>query len=159
MGVTVRPAGRADLRAAAGLVRGQPLFAPYGLTPAGLERALAGALGRGEEVHVADSGGRLSGLVWFQLRGAFGRSGYLRLLVTDGAAQGQGIGSRLLGHAEELVFRQADDMFLLVNSENSGARRFYERHGWRVAGRLDAYVAPGLDEVLLRRTNPDKRRS
>lgn len=159
MTATLRPAESADLRACGELVRGQPLFGPYGLTPASLQKALSAALGRGEELHVADGSGRILGLVWFQLRGAFGRSGYLRLLVTDSEAQGLGIGSRLLRHAEARVFGQADDMFLLVNSRNAAARRFYERHGYVACGTLEAYVAPGLDEVLLRRRAPEKTRA
>lgn len=151
MTVILRAAESGDLQAGAELIRGQPLFEPYGMTPEGLERSLAGALDRAEQVHVAVRKGRIVGLIWFQLRGAFGRSGYLRLLVTDPAAQGQGVGARLLAQAEELVFAQADDFFLLVNSGNTGARSFYGRHGYEATGTLIDYVAPGLDEVVLRK--------
>lgn len=152
MNVTLRPARASDLAAAAALIDDQPLFEPYGLTAAGLERSLAAALERAEEVHVAAAGTEVLGLVWFQLRGAFGRSGYLRLLVTDAASQGSGLGGRLLQLAEQLVFAQAEDMFLMVNSSNEGAQRFYLRHGYHTVGTIGDYVAPGLDELLLRKS-------
>lgn len=152
--VAFRAATADDLNAAAELIRGQPLFEPYGMTPEGLAKSLRAALGRDEELHVATVADRVVGLVWFQLRGTFGRSGYLRLLVTDGTFQGQGIGKRLLELAEQLVFAEVDDMFLLVSAANEGAKRFYERHGYSAVGTVSDYVAAGLDEVVLRRTRP-----
>jgi len=154
MQVKLRPAEASDLKSAAELIRNQRLFEPYGLTPAALERTLLAAHGRGEQLHVADLNGTVSGLIWFQLQGAFGRSGYVRLLVTGEQAQGQGIGARLLALAEQTVFAQTGDMFLLVNSFNADARRFYERHGYAATGTIPDYVAPGLDEVIMHKKRP-----
>lgn len=150
--VTLRRAAASDLRHAAGLISHQPVFVPYGFTPAALEQSLSAALRRQEQVHVAVKDSEVLGLVWFQLRGAFGRSGYLRLLVTDPDMQNRGLGSRLLKLAEQLVFREVDDLFLLVNRDNEAARRFYERHGYSAVGTISDYVAPGLDEEILRRS-------
>lgn len=148
----LRAALPADLPACGELIRGQPLFEPYGLTPEGLTGALSRALAQGGQVIVAEHDGTITGLAWFDLHGAFGRSGYLRLLVTDARAQGQGIGAQLLSRAERLVFAERADFFLLVNAANTGARSFYERHGWHACGLLEDYVAPGLDEVIMRKT-------
>lgn len=154
MSITYRPALQADLAAAAELVRGQPLFEPYGLTPESLQRTLNTALEQAEQLIVAETSGQIKGLIWFQLRGTFGRSGYVRLLLTATGMQGQGIGARLLELAEQAVFAQATDMFLLVNADNAAARRFYERHGYRQVGAIPDYVATGLNELLLHRTRP-----
>ena len=37
-------------------------------------------------------------------------------------------------------------------STNVGARRFYERHGYDPVGLLSGLIAPGIDEVLYRKT-------
>src|SRR5690554_1469932 len=136
MQVKLRPAEASDLKSAAELIRNQELFQSYGLTPAALEKALNAAHARSEPLHVADMDGTVSGLIWFQLQGAFGRSGYVRLLVTGEQAQGQGIGARLLALAEQTVFAQTGDMFLLANCDNAAARRFYERHGYAQVGSI-----------------------
>jgi ribosomal protein S18 acetylase RimI-like enzyme len=148
----IRVCTAADHAACAALITGQPLFVPYGLTPDVLKESLAAAAGREEQILLAELDEQVLGFVWFMPRGAFGRSAYLRLLVTAAAAQGRGIGSLLMDAAETAVFAEVSDLFLLVNSTNLAARRFYERRGYRKAGELASYVAPGLDEVLLRKT-------
>jgi ribosomal protein S18 acetylase RimI-like enzyme len=152
--VRIRTCTAADRAACAALISGQPLFVPYGLTAEGLEKSLAAA-GHGEQILLAESEGQVLGFVWFMTRGAFGRSAYLRLLVTAPAEQGRGVGSLLMDAAEGAVFAEVSDLFLLVNSKNGAARRFYERRGFVKAGELASYVARGLDEVLLRKTMTD----
>lgn len=39
-------------------------------------------------------------------------------------------------------------LFLLTTEWNSGAQRFYERHGYALVGRLPDYVRPGFCELL-----------
>lgn len=152
--VLVRPATAADLPAAAALVTGQALFEQYGISAHGLLTSLESALVQSQQVLVATQEDRVAGLAWFQLRGGFARSGYLRLLLTDQELQGRGIGSRLLAHVEEAVFNQGNDMFLLTNTENSAARRFYARQGYSEVGMIPDYVSPGLDEVILYKKRP-----
>lgn len=152
--VHIRACAAADHAACAAIIGGQPLFVPYGLTPDSLEKSFGAAAEGSERILLAEDDDQVLGFVWFMPRGAFGRSGYLRLLVTASAAQGRGVGSRLMDAAEVTVFAEASDLFLLVNSTNSGALRFYERRGFSRAGKLDSYVKPGLDEILLRKARP-----
>lgn len=57
--------------------------------------------------------------------------------------RGQGIGSQLLGAAEDIVReRGAEALEINVDGEDTGARRFYERHGY-------SNSEPGKDEQLL----------
>lgn len=48
-------------------------------------------------------------------------------LFVDPPHQGRGVGSALLARAQE----QHDRLRLTVYEQNAGARRFYERHGFR----------------------------
>jgi len=56
--------------------------------------------------------------------------GWLDHLYVDPGFQDQGIGSALLTHAKSL---QPDGLQLWVFQKNEGARRFYERYGFRLA--------------------------
>jgi len=59
-------------------------------------------------------------------------TGYVYMLSTRPAAQGRGIGSRLLEHAEE-HYRGPNGMSLIVSDANTVARNLYLRHGYRLA--------------------------
>ncbi|WP_298498031.1 GNAT family N-acetyltransferase [uncultured Maritimibacter sp.] len=67
------------------------------------------------------------------------------------AAQGQGIGRRLLAAFEAEA--RAGTAFLEVAEDNAPARHLYERCGWVEAGRRRAYYAraggPAVDAVLM----------
>jgi len=56
-------------------------------------------------------------------------TGWLDHLYVDPGSQGAGFGSRLLEHIKGL---QPDGLQLWVFQENAGARRFYERHVFRL---------------------------
>ena len=55
--------------------------------------------------------------------------GELTHLYVDPAEQNRGVGSRLLGHAKTV---SPAGLYLWVFQKNDGARRFYERHGFRL---------------------------
>jgi ribosomal protein S18 acetylase RimI-like enzyme len=55
--------------------------------------------------------------------------GWLDHLYIDPNTQGHGFGSRLLQHVKTL---QPEGLRLWVFQQNLGARRFYERHGFRL---------------------------
>jgi GNAT superfamily N-acetyltransferase len=60
--------------------------------------------------------------------------GELTHLYVDPSAQNQGIGSALLEHAKT---QSPERLYLWVFQMNEGARRFYERHGFRLAELTD----------------------
>jgi GNAT superfamily N-acetyltransferase len=55
-------------------------------------------------------------------------------LYVEPASQSRGIGSALLGHAKSLRPKRLE---LWVFQKNDGARRFYERHGFRLVRETD----------------------
>jgi putative acetyltransferase len=88
---------------------------------------LGGWITERHEVWVAEDRGRLLGFAGLS-------SGWLDHLYIDPGAQGRGYGSLLLQHAKSL---QPQGIRLWVFQKNAGARRFYERHGFRLENMTD----------------------
>ena len=78
----------------------------------------------------------------------FAGSPYIASVAVAAEAQGQGVGSQLLGFAEQ-HFRPHTHLFLLVSSFNQRARRFYRRHGYEFAGELPDYIVRGHSELIF----------
>ena len=70
----------------------------------------------------------------------------LATLYVQAHAAGQGIGSALLQHAEQLAASQQARLWLKVNAENSQAIRFYEKHAYQRLG--DWYFELGEGRYL-----------
>jgi ribosomal protein S18 acetylase RimI-like enzyme len=102
------------------------------------------------EKYVAEEGGELAGFLVLNMKGAF--IGYIQTVCVAPERQGRGIGSRLVRFAEERSFRESPNVFLCVSSFNAGARRLYERLGYRVVGELPDYVVTGHSEILMRKS-------
>jgi GNAT superfamily N-acetyltransferase len=86
------------------------------------DRAFVGAFVAGEEVWLAEEGGRVVGFA------ALAEDELLQMHVFADA-QNRGIGSDLFRQATE---RRPRGFTLWTFQKNDGARRFYERHGCRV---------------------------
>jgi ribosomal protein S18 acetylase RimI-like enzyme len=69
----------------------------------------------------------------------------------------QGVGARLLTEAERRAREWANHLVLLATTDNTGARRFYERLGYRHVGDLPRFAVPGLDEALPEGAPPARR--
>lgn len=150
----IAPLARGQIAACARIVSGLPLFGEvYGYGAAEAARDLARAADGDGAVLVAAERERVLGFAWFLPRGAFGRSGYLKLLAIDAASQRRGIGSRLVRALEER-WLAPNGIALLVSSRNPAARAFYERLGYAYVGTLASYVRPGVDEHLHYKRGP-----
>jgi len=133
----------------AGMMADSSLLQRYRTTFEGARESLEAALADGDLVLVA--GEPPIGFAWLSfaprvLNGA----AYLRLLLV--AQPAHGVGSQLLGEAERVSGERARHLYLLVTTDNAGARRFYERHGYRHVGELPALIWPDLDEALYYKT-------
>lgn len=82
------------------------------------------------------------------------RGAYIELFAVLPGAQGQGVGGALLRHIEAAYRGRTGNLWLLVSAFNTGASRFYERHGFRKIGLIPDLVVPGEDEVLMRKVLP-----
>jgi ribosomal protein S18 acetylase RimI-like enzyme len=79
------------------------------------------------EVWVADEDGAVKGFIGIE-------PGYLSHIYVDPESQNRGIGSALLAHAKALL---PGGMQLWVFQQNEGARRLYEREGFRLVELTD----------------------
>jgi [ribosomal protein S18]-alanine N-acetyltransferase len=102
------------------------------------------------EVYVAVEGERLDGFIVLNLGGDF--AGYIKSICISPECRGSGLGTELLRFAEERIFREYPNAFLLVSSFNPRARALYERLGYRFVGEIPDYIVRGHSEILLRKT-------
>jgi ribosomal-protein-alanine N-acetyltransferase len=112
-------------------------------------------LGRDSVILLQDD--RVSGIALVRPKFLFGD--YLELLAIAPTVTGQGLGRLLLTHVESLAFARGKNLFACVSDFNTGARRFYRRHGFVEVGPLPDLLVPGSAEILLRKTiGPVKER-
>ena len=103
-----------------------------------------------KEVAVAELQGDIAGFIIITMHGPF--IGYIQSICVTERRRGQGIGTQLLLHAEQRIFRDTPNVFLCVSSFNSSAQRLYQRLGYHIVGELADYVVAGHSELLLRKT-------
>jgi ribosomal protein S18 acetylase RimI-like enzyme len=135
--------------ALATLMAASPLLRRYGTTVRAAGAALTRARASGDALIVAAlPGGALVGMAWVVSSRILTGAAYLRLLLVGEARQRAGVGAALLDAAEVAARAVSNHLVLLATTDNAGARRFYERHGYRHVGDLPGLARPGLDEAL-----------
>jgi ribosomal protein S18 acetylase RimI-like enzyme len=102
------------------------------------------------ERYVGYRGERLAGFVILNVQGAF--VGYIQTVCAAPEVRGSGVGTALVAFAEQRIFRDFRNAFICVSDFNPGARRLYERLGYRLVGELTDYVVAGRSELLLRKS-------
>jgi ribosomal protein S18 acetylase RimI-like enzyme len=125
------------------------LWRRYGLTAERAQQRLEQGIARGDIAITADLDEKTAcGFALCIPDGIFDRSAYLRWIAVHPDHAGAGIGSALLAAVEERSLAYGSDLFLLAADHNTGAHRFYERHGYRQTGVLTDYVVSGVSELL-----------
>jgi putative acetyltransferase len=87
-----------------------------------------------EEVWLAEEDGQLLGFLGIEESTNLGGAPVLEKLYVEPAEQNRGVGTVLLEKAKEL---RPEGFFLWVFQKNDGARRLYERHGFRLVKLTD----------------------
>jgi ribosomal protein S18 acetylase RimI-like enzyme len=145
---------RKHVAACAAIVGQLELFHLYRYTAEAAERQLLQAFSEGRaDLLVAESQGEVAGFAWFVPRGAFDRSGYLRLIAVDDRFRGLRVGQQLMETLEQRHLTQGG-IVLLASAGNTAAHRFYERLGYQVIGEIPDYVRPGLHERIYFKPAP-----
>lgn len=144
----IRTAQASDLDQMVEILVSNSLFEQYGITAKKarilLEQALLSDSSVLWTIHQESS---CLGFAWIELKAAFARSNYLRLLAVNQHCQGLGLGKRLIQYYETQMDHPAG-IFLLATHENQRARDFYSKLGYSEIGTVPSYVIPGLDEVI-----------
>jgi ribosomal-protein-alanine N-acetyltransferase len=156
MPAIIRQADTGDVPALAQMMASIPLWQRYGVTVDSATARFAHGLANAATILVAEDEGGLVGFVWYVLRGAFQRSGYVMLIGVAEGTQGQGVGRLLMESAEAAMFEASDAVFLLVSGFNLSTQRFYHQRGYQQIGAIPDYVMPGITELILckRRARP-----
>jgi len=81
---------------------------------------------------------------------AVARGPLIELMMIDAPQHRQGLGTRLLGHMEQLLFPDHEELTLESFSGNDQANAFYRKNGWTEAEELPEGPAGGA-KVLFRK--------
>ena len=101
---------------------------------------------------VAELGGTVVGYVMCRIEYGFShlrklglaRKGHIVSIAEREAHRGKGVGTLLLGAAQdEMLRKSATECYLEVRISNYGAIALYERLAYRTTGRLEAYYKDG----------------
>lgn len=89
------------------------------------------------------------GTLIHDVKGAFGKYPYLHMLAVSPAFQNQGIGRNMLELYEKERLESDEKLFLLVAEWNEGAKRLYERIGYKELGRINGFYKKDQVEILM----------
>jgi ribosomal protein S18 acetylase RimI-like enzyme len=102
------------------------------------------------EVAVAETLGKVAGYVLFGPVPATEGNFDLYWIAVDPAAQGTGVGQRLIEHVEEAARQRGGRMVCLETSSQGGysrTRSFYEKAGYLLESRIRDFYKPGDDRL------------
>jgi len=116
----------------------------------GYEASLRILTNLSREVYLARENGEILGFIIIEMNGTF--VGYIKSIYTAPEWRGRGVGSKLMGFAEDRIFKEAPNVFACVSGFNKRAQRLYKRLGYEVVGELKDYIISGESEILLRKT-------
>jgi len=147
-GLAVRaPASGAELEACAELMAASEPWVTLRRTAAASLTILRDTA---KEVWIGLVDREFAGFMILDLRGPL--CGYIQTVCIRPDLRGRGVGTAFLAWAEERIRGESPNVFLCVSSFNQGARRLYERLGYRVVGPLTDFIVEGHDEILMRKT-------
>ena len=81
--------------------------------------------------------------------GCFQKFAYLALIAVESSYRNKGVGRELISKFEEIGFKHADRVFLLVSDFNKKAQSLYRKLGYKKAGEIPDLFKRGVSEYLL----------
>ena len=102
------------------------------------------------EVYLALSDECIVGFTILVMQGAL--VDYIQSICVAPDWRNKGIGSQLMGFAEDRIFSESPNAFVMVSSFNPDAKRLYNRLGFETIGELKDFIIPGHSEYLLRKS-------
>lgn len=145
----LRPLQATDIEPLAKLMATTPLWQRYHVTETSAAQRLRSGLEQQATILVAETASAPVGFIWYVLKGAFNRSGYIMLIGVRADLRDQGVGQALMHAAEAAMFAEVGDVFLLVSDFNQAAQTFYHRLGYQQVGAIPDYVLPGITELIF----------
>lgn len=114
------------------------------------ERCLENLSDPSLELHIAEFDG---GFVGFMATRATGMEGepLLEYICVKPQYRSRGVGTRMLEHAEEILFPDANNIYLFVSDINPRAIALYKKIGYEQVGELKNYNLWGQTEYIYRK--------
>ena len=81
--------------------------------------------------------------------GCFRKFSYLSLIAVKKRYRGKGIGKELINKFEEIGFKKANRVFLLVSNFNKKAQLLYKKLDYKKVGKIPDLFKIGVSEHLL----------
>lgn len=100
---------------------------------------------------ISEEEGLLAGFMATAALG-IGSEPLLEFLCVNESGRNLGIGSALMAMFEDILFPNADNLYLFVSDINPDAVRLYERLGYRRIGELPDFNLVGQTEYFYRKT-------
>ena len=83
--------------------------------------------------------------------GCFGKFSYLSLIAVKRRYRSKGVGRELINKFEEIGFKKADRVFLLVSDFNKKAQFLYRKLGYKKVGKIpDLFKKDVYEHVLVK---------
>jgi ribosomal protein S18 acetylase RimI-like enzyme len=150
----IRPTGPVDTPALLALAEGTGVFKPSEIVALRevLDDYHAANASAGHRAATLLVDSRPAGFVYFAPAAMTDRGWYLWWVVVEKERQGEGLGTRLVRHAED-VARASSARYLWIETSSTPhyepTRRFYTRLGYTQAARLPDFYADGDDLVVF----------
>ncbi len=103
-----------------------------------------------KEVYGYFSSNEFAGIVIFDLKGSL--SGYIKTLCVTEEYRGQGIGKKLVGFAEEIIWNISPNIFVCYSDIDKRPFGFYKHLGYKFVGELEDYNIKNHPEYLMRKS-------
>jgi ribosomal protein S18 acetylase RimI-like enzyme len=109
---------------------------------------------KGDYIYVSeDEMGKVTGFIWFTLKGAFASYPYAHIMCVDKAYRSMGIGKRLLEFYEQCCLKKTKKLvskaYLVVADFNERAYNFYVKKGYKQVATLDSLFKNNVTEKLM----------
>lgn len=125
----------------------------YGYIKEKTKNMLSNALDKEEKIFTAHIKKDVVGFIWYDQKGAFAISPYLKLIVIDEKYKGMNIGSLLMDFYEKQCKEVNKHYFLLVSDFNINAIAFYEKRGYKRIGTIPYFVKRDINEIIMFKEN------
>jgi GNAT superfamily N-acetyltransferase len=103
-----------------------------------------------QQIYIAlNENNQCTGFMGIISNGCFRKFSYLSVIAVKREYRSRGIGQILIRKFEEIGFKKANRVFLLVSDFNKQAQMFYNKLGYKKVGNIPGLFKPGISENIM----------
>lgn len=153
MSVSIQKMNISDVEKCSKIICESILGQKYGYKEERIKNMMIDLIEKDENIYTAIVDEDVVGLVWYDLKGAFSISPYLRLIIVDKKSKGMKVGTSLIDFYEEQCKKTDKQYFLLVSDFNVEAIKFYEKRGYEKIGVIPSFIKKEINEIIMIKKN------